>query len=322
MRALRIAEPGRIGIADVPAPVAGPGETLCRPLLIGLCGTDLELLDGQIAPDQVRYPLIPGHEWVGAGPDGLVVAEGLIGCTTCARCLAGEPNLCAAATETGFTRDGAAAELIAVPTRALHAVGPEIGVDNAVLLEPAAVVWRALDRAQPAPGSRILIIGDGTIGLLAARLSAAWSPAEVHVRGLRASQLALVRRSGASRFFREPTAGEYDLVIDAAGSRRATLEALAAARTGGTVLLLAYLGRGVEVPLPVDEIINRDLSVRGSFASTPAAWNAVLSGLSRGTLDLDWLITHRFALGEFDAALHALREPGGCRGKVILDLSL
>lgn len=322
MRALRTTGAGNVAVAEIPLPSPAAGHSVCRPLLVGLCGTDLDLIDGRVDPAQVSYPLTLGHEWVGTLDHELIVAEGIIGCRECALCRAGEPNLCATAAETGFSRDGAAADRVRVPTHLLHTVPTGVGADNAVLVEPAAVVWRAFERARPAPGARILIIGDGTIGLLAARIARLWQPELVHVRGLRAAQATLVRASGAEAFLREPTAGGYDLVIDAAGSRGATREALGAARVGGTVLLLAYLGTAVEVPLPVDQVINRDLSILGSFASTPAAWSAVIAALGDRRLELDWLITHRFALSEFSAAIHTLREPSGCRGKVVLDLQL
>jgi L-iditol 2-dehydrogenase len=76
-RALVITEPGVIALHEVADLVPGPGEVIARPVYVGVCGTDLELLDGVVDPDHVRYPLVPGHEWsgvieaVGPGVTGL-----------------------------------------------------------------------------------------------------------------------------------------------------------------------------------------------------------------------------------------------------------
>ena len=102
----------------------GPGELLVEPELVGLCGTDLEIIDGTIDPAYLSYPLALGHEWTGivTGDHRLagrrVIVEGIIGCGHCVRCGAGEQNLCETYDEIGFTRDGAAAGQIVVPSLA------------------------------------------------------------------------------------------------------------------------------------------------------------------------------------------------------------
>ena len=94
---------------------AAAGELLIRPELVGLCGTDLEIVDGTLDPAYIRYPLVLGHEWTGTvaadarAGRGRVVVEGIVPCGHCARCRTGETNLCATYDEIGFTRDGAAA---------------------------------------------------------------------------------------------------------------------------------------------------------------------------------------------------------------------
>ena len=109
---------------------------LVEPDLVGLCGTDLEIIDGTIDPAYISYPIALGHEWTGivAGDSPLagrrVVVEGIIGCGHCERCAAGQANLCQTYDEIGFTRDGAAAGAIDVPaawcTRWLPASGPRM----------------------------------------------------------------------------------------------------------------------------------------------------------------------------------------------------
>jgi L-iditol 2-dehydrogenase len=105
-RALVITAPGSIALqGDRAELIPGPGEIVARPVHVGICGTDLELLAGVVDPAYVRYPLVPGHEWsgivaeVGRGVTGLepgqpVIAEGIIPDRVCAECVAGHTNLC------------------------------------------------------------------------------------------------------------------------------------------------------------------------------------------------------------------------------------
>src|SRR5690349_23615999 len=100
MRGLVLERPGELGLQELADVKPGPGEVLVRPAYCGLCGTDLELLAGEIDPAFVRYPLVLGHEWsgvveaVGDRVAGLeagmrVVAEGIVPCGNCASCRAG-----------------------------------------------------------------------------------------------------------------------------------------------------------------------------------------------------------------------------------------
>ena len=316
-------------LAPRPAPAAAPGETLVRPDLVGLCGTDLEIISGQIDPAYIRYPVVLGHEWTGivAGDSPLagsrVVVEGVVACGHCARCARGETNLCETYDELGFTRDGAAAGLVAVPSALVHPLAAGVAAEDAVLIEPASVVYRGLTRAGPGHGSRVLVIGDGTIALLAAYLLRLWSPAEIVLLGRRDAQAGLAARAGAARFETSPDAagGGYDLVIEAAGTAQAAATAFTAARRGGTILLLGLPPHGDTAALSIDDAVNNDLAILGSFSYTAAAFRDVVRLLNAGLIAPGFLITHRFALADWQQALACLRGASGPRGKVLLDVS-
>ena len=105
--ALVVRTPGEVLLEQREVPRPGAGEVLIEPELVGLCGTDLEIIDGTIDPAYLRYPLALGHEWTGRTADGTrVVVEGIIACGHCLRCRSGETNLCETYDEIGFTRDG------------------------------------------------------------------------------------------------------------------------------------------------------------------------------------------------------------------------
>jgi L-iditol 2-dehydrogenase len=327
--ALIVHEPGAVALTSRPVPVAAAGEILVRPDLVGLCGTDLEIIGGQVDPAYVRYPIGLGHEWTGivAGDSPLagtrVVVEGVVACGHCARCARGETNLCETYDEFGFTRDGAAASLVTVPAALVHRIAAGVAAEDAVLTEPAAVVYRGLTRAAPGHGSRVLVIGDGTIALLAVYLLRLWSPAEVVLLGRRAAQADLAARAGAARFETSPQAAGsgYDLVIEAAGAVESAAVAFTAARRGGTVLLLGLPPHGQTAALSVDDAVNNDLAILGSFSYTAAAWRDVVRLLNAGLISPGFLVTHRFPLADWEQAIACLRGAEGPRGKVLLEIS-
>ena len=330
-RALVVMSPGKIGLEDVPESAPGPGQVCVRPVATGLCGTDLEIVDGRIDPAYVRYPVVIGHEWTGTvaeDPSGglpkgsPVVVEGIVPCGKCDRCLAGDTNLCVTYDEIGFTRDGAAAEVVIVPVSLVHTLSPGVDAEDAALVEPCAVVLRALDRAAPAAGARVLVVGDGTVGLLATHLLSLFSPSDVTLLGKRSQQASLAQRMGASRFTTDPAeaGSQFDLVVEAAGVVEATLFALAAARRGGSVTLLGLPPHGQTAAVAVDGVVNNDLTIRGSFSYTSAAWRRVVELLNEGRIHPGRVITHRFPLHRWHDALETLRIAEGARGKVLLSI--
>ncbi|HEY5352623.1 MAG TPA: alcohol dehydrogenase catalytic domain-containing protein [Streptosporangiaceae bacterium] len=332
--ALVVSSPGVVSLEQRARPVPGPGQVLIQPAAVGMCGTDLDILAGRIDPAYVRYPLVLGHEWSGTVlasesgsllPGTRVVAEGIVPCGHCAACRAGQTNLCATYDEMGFTRDGAAAAHAVVAETLVHRLAAPVSMADGALVEPASVVYRGLASITVKPGVRALVVGDGTVALLAVALLGLWSPAEIVMLGRRPAQAALAATAGAARFETDPgVAGAgYDLVVEAAGTTGAVLTALAAARRGGTVLLLGLPPHGATAAVPVDDLVNNDLTIRASFGYTSDAWRDVVRLLNAGRLELGFLVTHRFPLGEWAAALDTLREPdpGAPRGKVLLTLA-
>jgi L-iditol 2-dehydrogenase len=331
--ALTVASPGQVRLEARGPVTAGAGQLLVEPDLVGLCGTDLEIIAGAIDPAYVRYPVALGHEWTGIVAVGSelagrrVVVEGIIGCGHCAQCAVGETNLCDTYDEIGFTRDGAAVGQIAVPAHLVHVVADSVPAEDAVLTEPAAVVYRALGRVGVTPGCRALVIGDGTIALLTVMLLSLWSPAEIAMLGRRGEQAGLAAAAGAGSFSIIDVSPGYDLVVEAAGAAAAVETALAKVRRGGTVLLLGLPPHGHAVAMAADDTVNNDLTILGSFGYTSAAWRSVVTLLNSGLLKPSVLVTHRYPLGEWEQALTALRgvsaagaqaSPTGPRGKVLL----
>ena len=332
MKGLVIERPGELGLQELAEPAPGPGEVLVRPAFCGLCGTDLELLAGEVDPAFVRYPLVVGHEWsgvveaVGERVDGLepgmrVVAEGIIPCGNCASCRAGATNVCAIYDEIGFTRPGGAADRLVVPARVVHRLADDVSLSEAALTEPTAVVLSGLEKIGPRPGLHVLVVGDGTIALLAVLLVALWSPAEIVVAGRREDQDELARTLGATSFTTGEPEGSFDLAIEAAGSTAALAGAIRHVRRGGRVLALGIPPASATLELPGDRLVNNDLTLAGSFGYTSAAWSRVVGLLNSRRLHPGGLVTHRFPLVEYSSAFTELAAPSGPRGKVMLELN-
>ncbi len=324
MRALLVHGPGDVALEEIAEPVVGPGEVLVRPLVSGLCGTDLEIVAGTIDTAYVHYPVVLGHEWVGrlAAPDqdSLVVVEGIVPCGVCDECRRGATNRCRTYDEIGFTRHGALADLISVPAHLVHPLHHEVDALDAALVEPMAVVWRALTRARIESGSRCLVIGDGTVALLGAMLLQRFSPASVTMLGLRHSQAGLAHQAGVTDFVTEIGDRRFDLVVEAAGQAPAISAALSCADRGGVVVLLGLPAHGTKVDLFPDDVVNNDLIIQGSFSYTRESWSEVVSLVNERAVKPSFLVTHQFDLAQWSDALATLAaSPSDApRGKVVV----
>ena len=336
MRAFVIHAPERYGLADMPTPQPGPDEVLVAPAAVGICGSDLELLSGHRPSDYARYPVVPGHEWsghvvacgaqvVGLEPGTPVVAEGVRGCGTCHRCREGRPNLCAGPyAETGFTHPGALAERLVVPAALVHPLPVDRPVAAAALLEPAGCVASGLlELGMPRAGSRVAVVGDGPVGLLAVLLAHLTSPSELLLVGRRPDRLPLGAACGATGTVVATEAapselvGGFDLVIEATNSPAGAVYALRLARRGGSVLLLGISGSGRGAVDP-DLISLGQLRVQGAFAASPAAWRWMVSLYRSGQFDPTPLITHRYPLAQVTSALEVLADPAAGALKVLI----
>jgi 2-desacetyl-2-hydroxyethyl bacteriochlorophyllide A dehydrogenase len=345
MKAIEIEGPGQVRLVEMTQPSPGPGEVLIHSRAVGICGSDVELYQGTRPEGFYRYPLVPGHEWSGEvaaigervpklSVGDRVVTEGILSCGVCPNCRNGLTNLCEAGyDEIGFTRPGGLAEYVVVPARQLHRLPRDASFEEAALLEPTAVVAQAFLRASPRAGESIVVIGDGTIGLLAVQLLQLSSPAVLLLAGSHADRLAIGRRLGAThtinskqnsveQLVHDLTAGRgADLVFEG-GSRAAGVElALRLARRGGTVILEGIAGAGAPLSLESDTFVLKHLAVQGVFGASSAAWAYAVQLFSAGLLQLAPLITHRFALSNYLAALNTVigRRAGALKVLLIHD---
>lgn len=336
MQALLVERPGSATLVEVDRPGPGPGEVLIRVEAAGICGSDVELLEGRRPAPYVRYPIIPGHEWagtvaeIGAGvvnvqPGDAVVAEGFRACGRCARCAEGRTNLCSAEyAETGFTHPGAFAEFLCVPAGLVHRLPPGSDPAAAALLEPAACVAEGLLEAELRPGLTTAVVGAGTLGLLAVSILRLASPARLALVGTRPDRLELGRRLGANEVCDvtsddpvESLGDGFDLVFEAASRPEGAETALRLARRGGTVVLEGISG-AAGPSVNGDLFTLRHLRVQGIFGASRAAWRYAVALFASGALDPRPLVTHRFPLERHDEAFATLLDRAAGAVKVEL----
>lgn len=328
-QALVVRAPNEIALENRPLPTPGIEQIVVRPVAVGICATDLEILSGTIDPAYVRYPIVIGHEWsarVVEDPTGQLkagtplVIEGILPCGSCAHCLSGATNLCEIYDELGFTRDGGAAEIAVIPSQLAHPLSKDVDLSTAALVEPAAVAFRGLQRINPRPGINAVIIGDGTIAMLTAHLLQLWTPAKVVMVGRNEDQAGLAAKAGVSEFTTDDSKvdSNFDLAIEASGSIEATGVALGHLGRGGSLLLLGLPPHGQPSKVPIDDVVNGDITIVGSFSYTASSWREMVSLLNSSKFNPGFLITHRFGFSQWEDALAVLGNKTGPRGKVLL----
>ena len=309
MRAVRHTERG-IEVRQVPPPT-GPGVRV-RVRSSSICGTDLVMTRG--AP----FPFTLGHEFAGVLDDGTAVAvEPIDSCGTCDQCAVGNHQRCRLGMEVfyGMGADGGLCDEVVVPPRCLHPLPPELPVADACLVEPTAVALHGLRAAGVEAGQRVAVIGGGSIGLLAVAGAKA-AGADVDLLARHPAQIDAGRRLGAGA-----PQGEYDLVVDAAGSSAALASALELARPGGAVLLLAvYFG---EVPLLGVPLLSKEVTVLNAMAYSHHAggsdFGAAVALLAAHPEIADTLITQRFPLDEAAEGFRTAADRAAGSIKVVLE---
>jgi threonine dehydrogenase-like Zn-dependent dehydrogenase len=331
--------PLKLEAVALPSPRPGWQRVAVR--LAGICGSDLGLLFGKNSPRLspfFSFPAVLGHEILGEAEGTRVAVNPLLACRErelepCEACRRGDDNACLNLTEgafapgfLGYCRDlpGGWGEALVAHQGRLVPVADRVPDERAVLAEPLAVVLRALRLAFATWPRRLLVIGMGSLGLIALKAvrllgfagelhAVARYPVQAEMaRALGASQVhagaaQAAAAVGAKRYpaLLGPPAwrGGFEGVIDAAGSRASLDEAVWAAREGGTVLLLGAPG---SLRHDFSPHWFREVALIGSYTYREADFREAVALLG-DALGLEALVTHRLALAAWPAALGALR---------------
>jgi threonine dehydrogenase-like Zn-dependent dehydrogenase len=296
------------------------GEALIKVMMAGICNTDLEIMKGYMG-----FTGIPGHEFVGVveevtGDDRRLIKRRVVGEINCGcgicpdYCLKGLENHCPDRTTLGIAKkDGAFAEYITLPEGNLHEVPDNISDEEAIFTEPLAAAFEITNQIHVKPTDRILVIGDGKLGLLCA-LVLKLTGADVYLAGRHEAKLAIAKVQQISTITLEKLIIEkvYDIVVEATG-RTAGLEmALKLVRPRGTIVLKSTVAEERTTnltPVVVDEI--------HLVGSRCGPFKPALRAMSRGVINVKPLVSGIFPFSEAPLAFEKAKERKSL--KIIID---
>lgn len=319
MRALVVdAENKTVKLTERPVPEPGPGEALVRVRQAGICGTDLEIVQGYMS-----FTGVLGHEFVGkverCDADESWVGKRVVGelncaCGACETCRRGHGRHCSNRSVLGIEgRDGAFAEYLTLPAANLHAVPDTVGDEHAVFTEPLAAALEILAQVPIRPSQEVLLLGDGRLAQLCGQVLAL-TGCRLTVVGKHESKLALLRSKGAVTIALDDLGDQrYDVVVEATGSPSAAGLAVQHCRPRGTVVLKTTVAgaSGLAItPVVIDEI-----TVVGSRCGD---FEPALRLLSQGRVSVSGLVSGIYPIDKAPEAFAYAR--GREVMKVLIDM--
>jgi len=310
MKALQYIEKNKPAVSELPVPEISDDEVLVAARSVGVCHSDIELLEGRyIIPFQ--YPLIPGHEWSGevvkVGPSvkGLKLGDRVVG-----ECVIGDDHF-------GFSISGAAAEFFTAKESWLHKLPDAVDYTNGALVEPFSVAYYALMRVGNVNASDVLVVlGAGPIGLAVTAGAKALGAVTLVVEPVAHRQEAakklgadyVVSPDALGKTLADITGGKgANVVIEATGNPAVMAQALEIAAFKGRVGFIG-IDVGREAPAKLGLIQSKELSITGSIGS-PGVWPDTLRFMANKGIDLSPLVTNRFVVDEAVSAVDAAQDP-------------
>jgi L-iditol 2-dehydrogenase len=316
-------EPGSVEIREIEKPVIGEDEVLLEVANVGVCGSDLH----QWTADHswaVNYPVVLGHEFgghiaeLGSRVIGWQEGDRVVSETAAVidpnspLCRQGFYNLDPTRKGFGYGVNGAMTRYVKVPARCLHRVPESLAFEQACLTEPCSVAYNAVVmNSRIRPGDRVVVLGPGTIGILCAAV-ASLCGAEVAVVGLEGDRhrLEIARSYGCEPIIGDATEWAFradglgaDCVIDAAGASITLQVALKLVRPNGHITKVGWGPQPLNFSL--DALVQKNVTLQGSFSHNWPIWEKVLSLLASGKLDVKPIIGGVWPVTEWQ---HAFEE--------------
>ncbi len=332
-RSIRINAPGQVEIIRTEVPVPGKNEALLKVLYGGICGSDLGSYRGTFA--YFDYPRIPGHEFsaeimeidednkAGLKKGMVVTCNPYYNCGKCYSCQRGLVNCCEHNETMGCQRDGAFREYVVMPLERIYP-GKGLSARTLALIEPFCISYHGVKRADIKAGDKVLVIGAGTIGILAAT-AAREQGGEITICDVARGKLDLAGKFGFTRSIlnennenfmeqvREATGGNgFDVVIEAVGLPSTFENCIEAAAFGGKIVLI---GVGKEtLDFNFTMIQKKELNIYGSRNAKKEDFIQLIDMIKSHGIDLEKVVTDEYTL---DEAVQAFGEFSGHSGKML-----
>lgn len=320
-------EPNSVELREIPKPQIGPNDVLLDVAAVGVCGSDLHQWTSEHSWP-VNYPVTLGHEFAGVicqtGANVQGFAEGDRVCSETAAIIdplnpmsrVGRYNLDPTRKGFGYGVDGAMTRQVRVPARCLHRVPDALPLSTAALTEPCCVAFSAVaTNVTILPGDRVLVLGPGPIGLLCGAI-AKLRGAEVGLVGLPRDEkrLEIATRLGCVRLLPDEAPAwamerdglGCDGVVDAAGISATLKTAMDLVRPDGWISKVGW-GKN-PLGFSLDPLVQKNVTLQGSFSHTWATWERVLVLLASGALAVEEIVGGRWPLEKWHEAFETMHS--------------
>src|SRR6267378_6756617 len=316
--------PRKVALTDVPIPKLAAGDILVRMEASGICGTDLEKIEGQLGPGGIL-----GHEVSGTidrvaknvtryKHNDRVVAHHHVPCYQCADCSRGDFTLCTEFKKTNIDPCGFA-EYFRVPEYnvargAVIPLPPELSFEEGAMMEPTACCIRAIGRAHVQQADNILVVGLGPTGLTQIQLLRQATTGKILGSDIIDARLKLGKKLGADETInaltedvpaqvRRVTGEGIDLAIVSTGNEKALNQAFSSVRKGGRILLFGAPSHGASYQLNVSELFSLQITLLSSYSCVEPELAEANRLVSEKRLDLKSMVSDRFKLRDSEKAM-------------------
>ncbi|WP_343347278.1 zinc-binding alcohol dehydrogenase family protein [Terrisporobacter petrolearius] len=338
MKSILINKPGEVEIKEIEKPKVKDGEVLLKLLYGGICGSDLGTYKGTFAYSS--YPRIPGHEFsaeiveIGENDRGLekgmiITCNPYFNCTTCYSCEKGLVNCCTTNETMGCQRDGAFCEYITMPIERVYD-GKGLSPKTLALIEPFCISYHGVSRANVKDGDTVLVMGAGTIGVLAAVAAKALG-AKVYISDVAKQKLeyaykefqldGMILNESTESFEKqvnEITNGNgFDVTIEAVGLPSTFQNCIDAAAFGARVVLIGVGKQNLDFNFTL--IQKKELNVFGSRNALKKDFLELIDIVKEGKFDLDKIVTNTYKFEEAGKAFEDFANNGASMLKVLIE---
>ena len=337
MKTIIINKPGEVEIIEQAMPVRKQGEALLKILYGGICGSDLGTYRGTFA--YASYPRIPGHEFsaeiieIGDNdrnlkPGMIVTCNPYFNCGHCYSCQRGLVNCCTSNETMGAQRDGAFSEYITMPIERIYD-GKGLSAKTLALIEPFCISYHGISRANIQPNDKVLVIGAGTIGVLAA-VAAKAKGAKVYISDVAENKMNYaietfgldggILNDSPENFIKrveEITNGNYfDVTIEAVGLPSTFQACIDAAAFGARMVQIGVGKRTHEFDFTL--LQKKELNVYGSRNALKKDFLELIDLVKSGKVDLEKTVTNTYNLDEADKAFQDFSKNAASMLKVVI----
>lgn len=348
MKTICIPKPGKVEIIETEKPVIKKGEALLKILYGGICGSDLGTYRGTFA--YASYPRVPGHEFSaqiveienndrGLKKGDIVTCNPYFNCSECYSCERGLVNCCESNETLGAQRDGAFSEYISMPIERIYN-GKGLSPRQLALIEPFCISYHGVSRADIKPGEKVLVVGAGTIGVLAA-VAAKAKGGEVYIADVAEEKLkyayetfglaGTILNTSPDAFLEKVNAitgnhHGFDVTIEAVGLPSTFQNCIDAAAFGGRVILIGVGKQNLDFNFTL--IQKKELHILGSRNALEKDFLELIDLVKDGHIDLEKIVMNlnakepekrsEYQIEEAAQAFEEFSKFGGTKLKVVI----